>query len=67
MGTLVKRHLARQWGLDPGRLYHCAVMPCYDKKLEASREDFNLPGMRPLTCLLCYLLLACTAEPSYRP
>ena len=44
MGTLVKRHLAPQWGVDPARVYHCAVMPCYDKKLEASREDFNLPG-----------------------
>ena len=27
-------------GLDPRRLYHVAVMPCYDKKLEASRDDF---------------------------
>ena len=44
MGTLVKRHLAPLWGCDPARLYHCAIMPCYDKKLEASREDFNLPG-----------------------
>ena len=44
MGTLVKRHLAAQWAQDPGQIYHCAVMPCYDKKLEASREDFNLPG-----------------------
>ena len=31
--------------LAPGqRLYHCAVMPCYDKKLEAAREDLMLPG-----------------------
>lgn len=44
MGTLVKRHLAAQWGLQPEQIYHCAVMPCYDKKLEASREDFNVPG-----------------------
>ena len=26
------------------QVYHCAVMPCYDKKLEAAREDFYLPG-----------------------
>ncbi|BDA43699.1 Cytosolic iron-sulfur assembly component 3 [Coccomyxa sp. Obi] len=44
MGTLVKRHLAAQWGLRPEQIYHCAIMPCYDKKLEASREDFNVPG-----------------------
>ena len=24
----------------PNQVYHVAVMPCYDKKLEASREDF---------------------------
>ena len=47
MGKLLKGHLAHQWGIDPARIYHCAVMPCYDKKLEASREDFNLPGACP--------------------
>jgi iron only hydrogenase large subunit-like protein len=25
-------------------VYHVAVMPCADKKLEASRDDFFLPG-----------------------
>lgn len=24
----------------PEEIYHVTVMPCYDKKLEASREDF---------------------------
>ena len=47
MGKLLKGHLAHQWGIDPASIYHCAVMPCYDKKLEASREDFNLPGAYP--------------------
>ena len=47
MGQLLKGHLAHQWGIDPASIYHCAVMPCYDKKLEASREDFNLPGAYP--------------------
>ena len=45
MGTLVKRFLAKQLGLDPAQIYHCAVMPCYDKKLEGSRDDFMVPGM----------------------
>lgn len=44
MGTVVKRHLAARLGLDPASIYHVAIMPCYDKKLEASRDDFNLPG-----------------------
>lgn len=26
--------------LPPDRIYHVTVMPCYDKKLEASRPDF---------------------------
>ncbi|CAK0781927.1 hypothetical protein CVIRNUC_005508 [Coccomyxa viridis] len=46
MGQLLKGHLAHQWGVNPASIYHCAVMPCYDKKLEASREDFNLPGTK---------------------
>lgn len=24
----------------PEEIYHVTVMPCYDKKLEASRDDF---------------------------
>ena len=41
MGTVVKRRVAAALGLDPGAVFHVAVMPCYDKKLEASREDFR--------------------------
>ena len=48
MGKLLKGHLAQQWGVDPASIYYCAVMPCYDKKLEASREDFYLPGQSGL-------------------
>lgn len=51
MGTLVKRMFCQQLGLDPGRVYHTAVMPCYDKKLEASRPDFNLPGGNPFSTI----------------
>ncbi|KAL5528471.1 NAR1 [Sanghuangporus sanghuang] len=40
MGTLVKKWLAQKWGKKPDKIYHVTVMPCYDKKLEASREDF---------------------------
>lgn len=44
MGTIVKRRLAALRGWEAGNVYHAAVMPCYDKKLEASRDDFMLPG-----------------------
>ncbi|XP_030646701.1 cytosolic Fe-S cluster assembly factor narfl isoform X2 [Chanos chanos] len=42
MGSLVKGYFASQEGLPPQRIYHVTVMPCYDKKLEASRSDFYL-------------------------
>jgi hypothetical protein len=40
MGSLVKYHLACQMGRTADSVYHITLMPCYDKKLEASREDF---------------------------
>ncbi|XP_077589981.1 cytosolic Fe-S cluster assembly factor narfl [Stigmatopora nigra] len=42
MGSLVKGYFAQQRGLSPGQIYHVTVMPCFDKKLEASRSDFYL-------------------------
>ena len=44
MGSLVKRVWAQQAGKNAGAVYHCAVMPCADKKLEAARDDYFLPG-----------------------
>ncbi|XP_062999172.1 cytosolic iron-sulfur assembly component 3 [Elgaria multicarinata webbii] len=40
MGSLVKGHFAQQQHVTPDQIYHVTVMPCYDKKLEASRPDF---------------------------
>ncbi|GAQ90605.1 ferredoxin hydrogenase [Klebsormidium nitens] len=40
MGTLVKRHACYRLGLRPEDIYHVTIMPCYDKKLEAARDDF---------------------------
>ncbi|XP_069503382.1 cytosolic iron-sulfur assembly component 3 isoform X2 [Ambystoma mexicanum] len=40
MGSLVKEYFAKQKNLTPDQIYHATVMPCYDKKLEASRPDF---------------------------
>lgn len=40
-GTLVKSVLARHYGIHPSQVWHVALMPCFDKKLEASREELT--------------------------
>ncbi len=49
MGTVVKRLLKL-----PGPVYHTSVMPCFDKKLEASRKEFEdvATGTRDVDCVL---------------
>ncbi|KAI2616476.1 cytosolic Fe-S cluster assembly factor NAR1 [Hypoxylon sp. NC1633] len=41
MGTLLKTALSKTLGISPDRIWHLAVMPCFDKKLEASREELT--------------------------
>lgn len=56
MGALVKDYLAKKIGLEPAQIYHCCVMPCFDKKLEASRPDFLYPAesgsVREVDCVI---------------
>uniref|UniRef100_A0A0D3A7N1 Iron hydrogenase large subunit C-terminal domain-containing protein n=1 Tax=Brassica oleracea var. oleracea TaxID=109376 RepID=A0A0D3A7N1_BRAOL len=40
IGTAIKHHLCQALGLRLEEIYHVTVMPCYDKKLEAARDDF---------------------------
>ncbi|KAM6407417.1 cytosolic iron-sulfur assembly component 3 isoform 1-T1 [Rhynochetos jubatus] len=40
MGSLIKGCFAEWQHRTPDQIYHVTVMPCYDKKLEASRPDF---------------------------
>lgn len=43
MGTLVKYFFPQRVlnrAVNPSHIFHVTVMPCYDKKLEASRPDF---------------------------
>ena len=40
-GTLLKSVLARKYGIPPEKIWHMAVMPCFDKKLEASRGELT--------------------------
>lgn len=41
LGTLVKTVLSRRFGISPDQIWHLAIMPCFDKKLEASREELT--------------------------
>lgn len=54
MGSLVKNFLGRSIGKSPDQVYHVTVMPCYDKKLEASRQDFydDVFSSRDVDCVL---------------
>lgn len=62
MGTMLKTALSRRLGIPPSRIWHLAVMPCFDKKLEASREELTdevwagagLPGrgVRDVDCVI---------------
>lgn len=38
----------------PDDIYHVTIMPCYDKKLEASREDFynDIYRTRDVDCVI---------------
>ena len=60
MGTLLKTTLSRKLGISPDRIWHVAVMPCFDKKLEASREELTdavwegtgTRGIRDVDCVI---------------
>uniref|UniRef100_F7BFK0 Nuclear prelamin A recognition factor n=1 Tax=Ornithorhynchus anatinus TaxID=9258 RepID=F7BFK0_ORNAN len=54
MGSLVKDYFARQKNLSPDKIFHIIVAPCYDKKLEALREDFytSLYDSQDVDCVL---------------
>lgn len=40
-GTFLKTVLSKSLGVPPSRIWHLALMPCFDKKLEASREELT--------------------------
>lgn len=41
LGTLLKTSLSKTLNIHPSRIWHLAIMPCFDKKLEASREELT--------------------------
>ena len=40
-GTYLKTVLSKTLGVSPSQIWHLAIMPCFDKKLEASREELT--------------------------
>ncbi len=40
-GILLKTVLSKKLGIPPNRIWHVALMPCFDKKLEASRMELT--------------------------
>uniref|UniRef100_A0A8C4N9B5 Nuclear prelamin A recognition factor-like n=1 Tax=Eptatretus burgeri TaxID=7764 RepID=A0A8C4N9B5_EPTBU len=54
MGQLVKSHLSKTFAISPSNIFHATIMPCFDKKLEASRQDFYRQGdeTRDVDCVI---------------
>lgn len=52
MGSLLKRWVGSH--SKDREIYHVTVMPCYDKKLEASRQDFvdDKSQVRDVDCVI---------------
>lgn len=46
-GTFLKSVLSKSLGVPPSRIWHLAIMPCFDKKLEASREELTDVSWQP--------------------
>lgn len=63
-GTLIKTVLSSRLAISPDKIWHLALMPCFDKKLEASREELtdivwrppgtleDIPPVRDVDCVI---------------
>ena len=51
-GSLIKTMYARRWGISGDKVWYLSVMPCFDKKLEACRQDFAENGVRDVDCVI---------------
>lgn len=40
-GTMIKSVLSKHYNIPSSKIWHLAIMPCFDKKLEASREELT--------------------------
>ncbi|PVV00973.1 hypothetical protein BB560_004627 [Smittium megazygosporum] len=59
MGSFVKSVFSKNNRISPSDIYHVAVMPCFDKKLEASRPEFaeTVTGNRDVDIVISTLEL----------
>ncbi|KAI9713807.1 MAG: Cytosolic Fe-S cluster assembly factor nar1 [Bogoriella megaspora] len=48
-GSLLKSVLSQRYGVRPDQIWHLAVMPCFDKKLEASRAELTDNVWKPVS------------------
>ncbi|RMZ85770.1 hypothetical protein DV737_g499, partial [Chaetothyriales sp. CBS 132003] len=46
-GTLLKSVICKALGVQPSQVWHLAIMPCFDKKLEASRAELTNEWWQP--------------------
>lgn len=46
-GTLIKSVLSEKYNIPPSQVWHVAIMPCFDKKLEASRSELTSSAWLP--------------------
>ena len=46
-GTLIKSVLSERYNVPPSQIWHLAIMPCFDKKLEASRSELTSAAWLP--------------------
>ncbi|RAR07092.1 LET1-like protein [Stemphylium lycopersici] len=46
-GTLIKSVLSERFNVHPSQIWHLAIMPCFDKKLEASRGELTSAAWLP--------------------
>ncbi|ORY15576.1 cytosolic Fe-S cluster assembly factor NAR1 [Clohesyomyces aquaticus] len=46
-GTLIKSVLSQRYNIPPSQIWHLAIMPCFDKKLEASRSELTSGAWHP--------------------
>ena len=73
-GTMLKTVLSKTLDIEPDRIWHLSIMPCFDKKLEASRAELtdiywrhspsekNNPPIRDVDCVITARELLMLAE-----
>ncbi|KAF2869904.1 iron hydrogenase [Massariosphaeria phaeospora] len=46
-GILLKSVLSQRYNIPPSQIWHVTIMPCFDKKLEASRSELTTAAWLP--------------------